>query len=92
MIIPDYNDYYRLRRLPHQSSPLTTFIYTFIIPAILAIVKIKIASLAIPHIMIDGEHEFELVIAGCEAGINFTKDLPPVYAAFILVGLRDEKY
>lgn len=48
-------------------------------------------GLAIPHITIDGEHKFELVVARCEAGINFTKDLPPVYAAFILVGSRDER-
>ncbi len=48
-------------------------------------------GLAIPHITIDGEHKFELVIARCEAGINFTEELPPVYAAFILVGSRDER-
>jgi len=48
-------------------------------------------GLAIPHITIDGEHKFELVIARCEAGINFTQDLPPVYAAFVLVGSRDER-
>ncbi len=48
-------------------------------------------GLAIPHITIDGEHKFELVVVRCEAGINFTKDLPPVYAAFILVGSRDER-
>ncbi|GAG68460.1 unnamed protein product, partial [marine sediment metagenome] len=48
-------------------------------------------GLAIPHITIDGEHKFELVVARCEAGINFTQDLPPVYAAFVLVGSRDER-
>jgi len=48
-------------------------------------------GLAIPHITVDGEHKFELVIARCEAGINFTQDLPPVYAAFVLVGSRDER-
>ncbi len=48
-------------------------------------------GLAIPHITVDGEHKFELVIARCEAGINFTQDSTPVYAAFILVGSRDER-
>jgi len=48
-------------------------------------------GLAIPHITIDGKHKFELVIARCEAGINFTQDLPPVYVAFVLVGSRDER-
>ncbi|MEA3328938.1 MAG: amino acid permease [Candidatus Omnitrophota bacterium] len=48
-------------------------------------------GLAIPHITVDGEHKFELVIARCESGINFTQDLPPVYAFFVLVGSRDER-
>lgn len=48
-------------------------------------------GLAIPHITIDGEHKFELVIARCEAGIDFTETLPPVYAAFVLAGTRDER-
>jgi len=48
-------------------------------------------GLAIPHITIDGEHKFKLMIARCEAGINFTEKLPPVYAVFILVGSRDER-
>ena len=48
-------------------------------------------GLAIPHITIDGKHKFELVIARCESGINFTQTLPPVYAVFILVGSRDER-
>ncbi|MFH1783999.1 MAG: amino acid permease [bacterium] len=49
-------------------------------------------GLAIPHITIGGKGKFELVLARCEAGIDFTMDLlPPVYAAFILVGSRDER-
>jgi len=48
-------------------------------------------GLAIPHITIDGKHKFELIMARCEAGINFTEELPPVYAAFILVGSPDER-
>ena len=48
-------------------------------------------GLAIPHVTIDGEHRFELLIARCEAGITFSEELPPVYAAFVLVGSRDER-
>jgi mannitol/fructose-specific phosphotransferase system IIA component (Ntr-type) len=48
-------------------------------------------GLAIPHITIDGEHKFVLIMARCEAGIVFTNELPPVYAAFIMVGTRDER-
>jgi amino acid transporter/mannitol/fructose-specific phosphotransferase system IIA component (Ntr-type) len=48
-------------------------------------------GLAIPHVTIDGEHKFELLIARCQAGIDFAETLPPVYAAFVLVGSRDER-
>ena len=48
-------------------------------------------GLAIPHITIEGKHKFELIMARCEAGINFTKEVPSVYAAFILVGSPDER-
>ncbi len=48
-------------------------------------------GLAIPHIAVDGENKFELLIARCEAGIDFTETSPPVYAAFVLVGSRDER-
>lgn len=48
-------------------------------------------GLAIPHITLEGEGKFELVIARCEAGINFTETLPPVYAMFVLAGSLDER-
>jgi amino acid transporter/mannitol/fructose-specific phosphotransferase system IIA component (Ntr-type) len=48
-------------------------------------------GLAIPHIIIDGKQKFELLIARCCAGINFTEHSPPVYAVFVLVGSRDER-
>ena len=48
-------------------------------------------GLAIPHIIIEGEQKFELFIARCEAGINFSDTETPVYAVFILVGSRDER-
>ena len=48
-------------------------------------------GLAIPHIIIDGEHKFELLIARSEAGIIFTETSPPVYAVFVLVGSPDER-
>jgi mannitol/fructose-specific phosphotransferase system IIA component (Ntr-type) len=46
-------------------------------------------GLAIPHITVDGEGKFEVLIARCEAGIDFSESLPPVYAAFVLVGSLD---
>ncbi len=48
-------------------------------------------GLAIPHIAVDGENRFELLIARCEAGIDFSETSPRVYAAFVLIGSRDER-
>ncbi len=48
-------------------------------------------GLAIPHITIDGDHKFELVMVRCEAGILFAEEAAPVYAAFILIGTPDER-
>jgi mannitol/fructose-specific phosphotransferase system IIA component (Ntr-type) len=48
-------------------------------------------GLAIPHIIIEGEQKFEMLIARCSAGINLSETTPPVYAMFILVGSRDER-
>ena len=48
-------------------------------------------GLAIPHIIVEGENKFELVIARSEAGICFSESAIPVYAVFILIGSQDER-
>ena len=48
-------------------------------------------GLALPHIIIQGEHLFSILIARCKKGIIFSKSKPRVYAAFVLVGTKDER-
>jgi APA family basic amino acid/polyamine antiporter len=48
-------------------------------------------GIAIPHIIIEGEHRFDLLVARCQSAVQFVETSPPVYAAFILVGTRDER-
>ncbi|MBF0449636.1 MAG: cation:proton antiporter [Candidatus Magnetomorum sp.] len=48
-------------------------------------------GLAVPHIIIDGENKFSILLARCKKGIIFSKNQPGVYAAFVLVGTRDER-
>jgi len=48
-------------------------------------------GLAIPHTTVDGEHKFELLMARCAPGIDFAETSPPVYAAFVMAGTRDER-
>lgn len=48
-------------------------------------------GLAIPHIVIEGEHLFDMVLVRCIPGVEFPGNESPVTAAFVLVGSRDER-
>ncbi len=48
-------------------------------------------GLAIPHIIIEGEKKFSILLARCKKGIEFSKPQSPVYAIFVLVGSKDER-
>jgi APA family basic amino acid/polyamine antiporter len=48
-------------------------------------------DIAIPHIIIEGEKHFDILLARCKDGIVFGKDFPSVKAVFALVGTRDER-
>ncbi len=49
------------------------------------------SDLAIPHIIIDGEHTFSILLVRCKEGIIFSESAPNVRAAFVIVGTRDER-
>ena len=46
---------------------------------------------AIPHIILDGEHTFEMVVARCREGIRFSEEHDAVKAVFVLMGTTDER-
>jgi amino acid transporter/mannitol/fructose-specific phosphotransferase system IIA component (Ntr-type) len=46
---------------------------------------------AIPHIVVDGEHEFEVLLVRARDGIIFRSVPDPVKIMFVLVGSRDER-
>jgi len=48
-------------------------------------------GLAIPHIIIEGEHTFDILLVRCREGIVFSESVPKVHAVFMLVGTRDER-
>ena len=48
-------------------------------------------DLAIPHIIIDGENSFHILLARCKKGIHFSELAPAVQAVFVLVGTRDQR-
>ena len=47
--------------------------------------------LAIPHVIVDGEHKFDVLLARCREGIVFSDSAPAVHTVFLLVGTCDER-
>ncbi len=48
-------------------------------------------GIAIPHIVIDGNRHFDILLARCKEGIEFSESAPNVHTIFVLVGTRDER-
>jgi mannitol/fructose-specific phosphotransferase system IIA component (Ntr-type) len=48
-------------------------------------------DLAIPHIIIDGQNTFHILLARCRQGIFFSELAPKVQAVFVLAGTRDQR-
>ncbi len=46
---------------------------------------------AIPHIILTGDHRFHILLARNTAGIRFSGDSPAVKAVFVIMGTRDER-
>jgi mannitol/fructose-specific phosphotransferase system IIA component (Ntr-type) len=48
-------------------------------------------NLAIPHIIIEGEHAFDVLIARCRDGVTFSDTHRQVQAIFVIAGSKDER-
>jgi basic amino acid/polyamine antiporter, APA family len=48
-------------------------------------------TLAIPHIIIEGEKKFVILLARCKDGIKFSDDAPDIKTVFVLMGTKDER-
>ncbi len=48
-------------------------------------------GLAVPHLILDGQEKFSVLLARCKKGIEFSSSQPFVYAAFVLIGSRDQR-
>jgi APA family basic amino acid/polyamine antiporter len=46
---------------------------------------------AIPHIIVDGEHQFDVLLVRAREGITFSGVAEPVKVMFVLAGSRDER-
>ncbi len=48
-------------------------------------------ELAIPHIIIDEENVFEILLARCRPGVRFSETAPSVKSIFVLAGSKNER-
>ena len=48
-------------------------------------------GLAIPHIVVEGQNLFEILLVRCTDGMSFPNQPCPVHAAFVLIGSADER-
>lgn len=48
-------------------------------------------GLAIPHIVVEGNNLFEVIVVRAKLGIVFSSDEEPVHSIFVLAGSRDER-
>jgi mannitol/fructose-specific phosphotransferase system IIA component (Ntr-type) len=48
-------------------------------------------NLAIPHIIVEGEHIFDVLIARCKEGVIFSEARSQVRAIFVIAGSKDER-
>ncbi|MFP4029009.1 MAG: amino acid permease [Candidatus Brocadiia bacterium] len=46
---------------------------------------------AVPHVIVDGEEKFDILLARCREGVSFSDDAPEVEAVFVLVGSQDQR-
>jgi len=48
-------------------------------------------GLAVPHIVVEASHRFDILLVRSRDGIEFAPDAPPVHAVFVLIGSPDER-
>ncbi len=53
--------------------------------------SVLLPGLAIPHIIVPGEGQFELLVARCREGIVFEEDPGGVHMLFVIAGTEDER-
>jgi len=50
-----------------------------------------VPGIAIPHIIVDGQNLFDVLLVRCKTGIRFSEAAPRIHTVFVLVGTKDER-
>ena len=48
-------------------------------------------GLAIPHLVVEGNNKFRIILARCKGGVKFPESKMPVHIVFVLAGTKDER-
>jgi amino acid transporter/mannitol/fructose-specific phosphotransferase system IIA component (Ntr-type) len=48
-------------------------------------------TIAVPHIIIEGEHVFDIILVRSKKGIFFSESASHIHTVFVLIGSRDER-
>jgi mannitol/fructose-specific phosphotransferase system IIA component (Ntr-type) len=48
-------------------------------------------TLAVPHIVIEGENKFDILIARCRKGVRFSDKAPAIHTIFVIAGSKDQR-
>ena len=79
------------KTMSDELSMPSSVLYDLLVQREKEITTVLSPGLAVPHIIIDGDNKFSILLARCKKGIIFSKSQPGVYAAFVLIGTKDER-
>jgi amino acid transporter/mannitol/fructose-specific phosphotransferase system IIA component (Ntr-type) len=48
-------------------------------------------TLAVPHIVIEGDNKFDILIARCRKGVRFSDKAPAIHTIFVIAGSKDQR-
>jgi amino acid transporter/mannitol/fructose-specific phosphotransferase system IIA component (Ntr-type) len=74
-------------RLNEQSAAL----YKFLLDRERQSSTVLSPHLAIPHIVVEGKHTFDVLLARCREGVVFSDTEPKLQAVFVIAGTKDER-
>ncbi|HRR99646.1 MAG TPA: amino acid permease [Candidatus Sumerlaeia bacterium] len=49
------------------------------------------STIAIPHVIIEGNNMFDILLVRCKEGVAFSEEVASIHTVFVLMGTRDER-
>lgn len=89
----DLNTFFTMvaHTLSDQLKMSSSTIFDLLVKREQEVTTVLAPGLAVPHIIIEGEKKFSILLARCKKGIEFSDAKPRVHAVFVLIGSKDER-